>query len=155
MAEIIKPPHTVPWDQRKSVFLAGTIDNGQSEDWQSSVESSLSHLDILILNPRRDDWDSSWEQSIHNPDFKKQVDWELDGLNQVDIKFFYFAPNSKSPITLLEFGLHADTKNMILVCPEGYWRRGNLEIVAERFSIPLYDSIEQGMAVLLKSLVES
>ncbi|VAW62598.1 hypothetical protein MNBD_GAMMA11-2737 [hydrothermal vent metagenome] len=152
MATIVKPPEKVQWKSLKSVFLAGTIDNGNSTDWQSSLEQSLSDLDVLILNPRRDEWDATWAQPINNPVFKQQVEWELEGLERADYIFIYFAPNSQSPITLLELGLHARKQNIILVCPEGFWRRGNIEVVANRYNIPLYETIEEGRDVLIEQI---
>jgi len=151
--KIMKPPITVNWGKRKSIFLAGTIDNGESEDWQSLIEKSLSDLDILILNPRREIWNSTWEQSIKNIQFKEQVEWELNGLDGVDQIFIYFSPNSKSPISLLELGLYASSKKIIIVCPHGFWRRGNIEIVANRFDIPLYENLNEGLELLRKNLM--
>ena len=152
MATVFKPPMPPLIGEKKSVFLAGTIDNGKSADWQADVEVALADLDIAILNPRRNDWDSSWEQTIENEEFRVQVEWELDGLEQVDSILMYFAPNSLSPITLLELGLFARSKKVILISPSGFWRRGNLEVVANRFNIPLYDNLEEGISALIKYL---
>jgi len=152
MAVVVKPPNPVTWGQKPSVFLAGTIDNGNSVDWQSELEQALSSKDILILNPRRDEWDASWEQSIDNSVFRGQVEWELEGLEKADHHFFYFAGHSQSPITLLEFGLNVNKPNATLVCDKSFWRRGNIEVVANRYSVPLYNSLEEGIAQLLKRL---
>ena len=152
MAQVIKPPMTVGWNTKKSVFLAGTIDNGDSEDWQSLAENYLSDLDVLILNPRRDQWDSTWEQSISNPKFKEQVEWELEGLERVDQILIYFAPHSKSPISLLELGLNASKNNVTIICPQGFWRRGNIEVLAHRVNSPLYETLDEGLAQLRKRL---
>lgn len=148
MAKIIKPPHPIETEGKPSVFLAGTIDNGQAADWQAEVENSLGDQDIVILNPRREQWDSSWAQTIDNPQFKEQVDWELMGLDRADAIFMYFASGSQSPITLLEFGLHAASGKVILVSPPGFWRRGNLEVVAARYQVPLFEEIEAGLSCL-------
>jgi len=152
LLSIIKPPQIVKFDERVSIFLAGTIDNGDSVDWQSEVTKSLAGLDVLILNPRRDEWDSTWEQSITNPKFKEQVEWELDGLDSVDIIFLYFAPNSKSPISLLELGLYASSKKIIIVCPEDFWRLGNIEVVADRYQIPLFNNLNDGLTTLRQTV---
>ncbi|BBM83319.1 nucleoside 2-deoxyribosyltransferase domain-containing protein [Candidatus Uabimicrobium amorphum] len=153
MAEVIKAPEKVQWSNKKSIFLAGTIDNGQGIDWQSSVEQALSDLDITIFNPRRDDWDASWEQSIENPQFREQVEWELDHLDSSTLILMYFAPGSKSPVTLLEFGLHAVRDNLILVCEKGYWRRGNVEVVAARYGLPLYETLDHGLEIVREKLL--
>ncbi|KAA3657507.1 MAG: hypothetical protein DWQ04_27890 [Chloroflexi bacterium] len=152
MAQIIKPPTPFAHIEQPTVFLAGTIDNGTGPDWQSTVEQSLQDLDILILNPRRDEWDATWEQSIHNPQFKEQVTWELDGQEQADVILMYFAPGSKSPITLLELGLFAHTQKLFICCPPGFWRRGNIEVVASRYNLPFFDDLDTLITTLRQQL---
>jgi hypothetical protein len=142
---VIKPPHSVVKNSKKGyhkVFLAGTIEMGNSEDWQTKVTESLSDRPYTILNPRRDAWDASWEQKIENPQFYQQVNWELDALNKADIIILYLLPDSKSPISLLELGLYASSGKLLVCCPDGFWRKGNVEIVCERYNIPLYENIE-------------
>ncbi len=124
MARSLKPP--TPLDLapgERSLFLAGSIEMGRAEQWQETVEHALEDLEVAVLNPRRDDWDSSWTQSIDDPMFRAQVEWELAGLEQATVIAFYFSPGTKSPITLLELGLHAQSTRTIVCCPEGYWRR--------------------------------
>lgn len=147
MSTIIKAPNEYEEDGFK-VFLAGTIDNGDSIDWQKHTEEYLGDLDITILNPRRNDWDLNTKSTIDNPDFRKQVEWELDALSNADLIFFYFAPHSKSPITLLELGLYAEGSNIVLVCPEEFWRKGNVDIVAKRYGISVFENLESGLALV-------
>jgi len=144
--KVIKPPHSISENhQRKNaVFLAGSIEMGKAEDWQQKLEIYFEQLDdYTVLNPRRDDWDSSWKQSIDNPLFKEQVSWELEGLEKATAIIMYLSPETKAPISLLELGLHADSKKMLVCCPQGYWRKGNVEIVCERYSIPFYEQMDQ------------
>lgn len=139
MATVYKAPEATPEHNLVSIFLAGSIDQGAAEDWQALVTEGLLDFDLDIYNPRRDDWDWTWEQSIHNPKFKQQVTWELDHLERADVVCLYFDKNGKAPISLLEFGLFH--KKMIVCCPEGFWRKGNVDIVCERYHIPLVDNI--------------
>lgn len=134
-------------------FLAGTIDMGQSEDWQSEAVNSIEELypNNIILNPRRTDWDSSWEQKIDNPQFAEQVNWELQGLEDADIIIFNFLKDSKSPISFLELGLCSDYSGIYVCCPEGFYRKGNIDIVCQRYGIPVYENMDE----LIKSLNES
>jgi hypothetical protein len=125
----------------KKIFLAGTIEMGNSEDWQSKISESLSDKPYTILNPRRVDWDSSWTQEFENPQFYQQVTWELNALDKADIIILYLLPDSKSPISLLELGLYAASGKLLVCCPKGFWRKGNVDIVCERFNIPIYDNI--------------
>ena len=133
MSIIIKAPGSLPLTGGHSVFLAGSIEMGTAEDWQKRAEDYLKDLDIYIFNPRRDDWDSTWEQSIGNPKFREQVEWELQAMNQAFWILMYFSPGTKSPITLLELGLHAKSGKLFVCCPEGFWRKGNVDIICQQY----------------------
>lgn len=139
----IKPPAPIPFIDTEFVFLAGSIEQGIAGNWQAEVESSLLDLNGIILNPRRDAWDSSWVQDISNPQFHEQVSWELEGLEVASTILVYFDPNTKSPITLLELGLITRFPGKVIVCcPDGFWRKGNVDIVCERYNIKTATSLE-------------
>lgn len=146
----IKAPDTVPNKSgHKKIFLAGSIEMGAAENWQEKIVKKFKDEDITFLNPRRDDWDSSWEQDIRNAQFYEQVTWELKGLEMADIIVLYFDASTKSPISLLELGLHAREKKMIILCPKGFWRKGNVDVVSAFYGIEqvknmteLYKAIE-------------
>jgi hypothetical protein len=121
-----------------AVFLAGSIEMGVAEHWQARLAEALRGYAVVVLDPRRADWDASWRQSIDDPQFRTQVEWELAGLDRADVIAMWFDPATKSPITLLELGLHARGGKLVIGCPHGFWRRGNLEIVAQRYAIPLH-----------------
>jgi hypothetical protein len=123
------------------VFLAGSIEMGKAEDWQSKAADYFEHQGYGVFNPRRKDWDSSWTQEYENPQFYQQVNWELDALERADHILLYLVPETMSPISLLELGLHATNKNLYVVCPNGFWRKGNVDIVCNRFNIPLFESL--------------
>ncbi len=138
MARVIKSP--IPIDLangERSVFLAGSIEMGRAEAWQAEFELALADLPVAVLNPRRDEWDAAWEQAINNPLFRGQVEWELEGLERASVVAMYFAPTTQAPITLLELGLLARSGKLIVCCPPGFWRRGNVEVVCNRYQIPL------------------
>lgn len=143
----IKPPNDFKaylLSSRPSIFLAGSIEMGMAEDWQKRVVNSLKDVNCTILNPRRDVWDKTWVQSKDNPKFREQVEWELDGIESANAVFFYFDPNTKSPITLMELGLVAgsNTQFCYVCCPEGFWRKGNVDIVCERNDITMFESLD-------------
>lgn len=137
MAKVIKAPSRLIWDDEdgKSIFLAGSIEQGTAMKWQDMVCDELKKESVVILNPRRDDWDSTWVQKIDNPQFREQVEWELKAMDKANIIAMCFDPKTKSPITLLELGLHAESDKLIVFCPEGYWRKGNVDIVCRRYGI--------------------
>ena len=143
---IIKAPNKITYRVGEELmFLAGSIEMGNAEDWQAEIISLLPKDNTVILNPRRDDWDSSWEQSVNNPQFCEQVEWELDALEKAHIILMHFDPKTKSPITLLELGLFAIKKpeSLIVHCPDGYWRKGNVDMVCRRYGIQQVKTLEE------------
>lgn len=138
----LKPPAAIDLQEgERSLFLAGSIEMGRAEDWQSVVAAALSDLPIAILNSRRDAWDASWEQSIHNPLFRGQVEWELEGIERATVVAMYFHPDTQAPVSLLELGLSARSGKLVVCCPRGYWRRGNVEVVCARYGVETADDL--------------
>jgi hypothetical protein len=149
------PP--VPWTAppgTRTVFLAGSIEMGGADEWQTRLVASLAERrpDVVALNPRRKSWDSSWRQSIDEPQFREQVEWELDGLERADAIAMWFAPDTKAPVTLLELGLFARSGKVIVGCPDGFWRKGNVEIVCARYGAKLAHDWESFVTRLLEAL---
>ena len=142
---IYKPPMNVVTrdHKQKTVFLAGSIESDTPcQDWQKELSKKFDDCGWTVLNPRRDNWDPTWEQKFTNPNFYQQVNWELDGLELVDMIVMYFDPGTLAPISLLEFGLHAKSGKMRVICPEGFWRKGNVEITCAKYNVPLYENFE-------------
>lgn len=126
----------------RSLFLAGSIEMDAAPRWQDQLIAALADTDLVILNPRRDAWDGSWEQRARCEPFREQVEWELEGIERADRVCFYFAPGTQSPISLLELGLVARSGRAVVCCPEGFWRRGNVEIVCGRYGVELVEGLE-------------
>ena len=141
--EIQAPNEVILDTEYVNVFLAGSIEMGVAEKWQEKVIAALSDKPIRFLNPRRTDWDSSWSQDIHNEQFVEQVTWELNSLEMAQIVIMYFDPNTKSPISLLELGLHAKEQKLVVLCPEGFWRKGNVDVVCEFYGINQVDTFDE------------
>jgi hypothetical protein len=132
-----------PWSaDRPTVFLAGSIEMGAASPWQDQVIAAFADRAITILNPRRPDWDASWRQSIDDPRFREQVEWELHGLERATVVAMYFDPATRSPVTLIELGLTAASGRLVVGCPHGFWRRGNLEVVCARHGVALHDDLD-------------
>lgn len=142
---IYKPPANISKRNitKKSVFLAGSIEMGVAVDWQADLGLYFLEKGWDVFNPRRDDWDSSWIQSYENPNFFQQVSWELNALEVCTMIVMNFVPDTISPISLLELGRYATSGKMHVVCPHGYFRKGNVEVICDRDKIPLYDSLDK------------
>ena len=139
---IIKAPNKIPVNPKETmIFLAGSIEMGKAENWQDRISKALDNC--IILNPRRDDWDSSWTQRMDNPKFREQVEWELDAMDSADRIIMYFDRNTKSPISLLELGLYASSGKLVVCCPNGFWRKGNVEIICNRYKIKMVETLEE------------
>lgn len=138
----IKAPHDYSATTRPRVFLAGSIEMGSAEDWQAKAARILLDNGITVLNPRRDDFDPNAEQSIEDDYFRGQVEWELRALEDADAILLYFAPDTKSPISLLELGLFARSGKLVVCCPEGFWRKGNVDVMCAEYGIRQTPTVE-------------
>jgi hypothetical protein len=152
---IIKSPGSINsiGQNRLSVFLAGSIETGKVVYWQKQLEDEFADReDIVLYNPRRESWDSTWTQDINNAQFKEQVEWELNAMEAADLIIMYFASETQSPVTLLELGLFARSGKLIVCCPEGFWRKGNVDIVCDKYEVQQVSTIEEIVqAIYLKS----
>ena len=153
MNKVIYSPNRIQPPKGACVFFAGSIEMGKAEDWQSSLGDKLAEMPEVaaIFNPRRKDWDSSWVQSIDNPQFNEQVNWELDHLEIADVVFMNFIPDTQSPITLAELGLLLGLQKTLLVicCPDGFWRQGNVEIMAHREGLRIFRDYDEAVSALI------
>lgn len=131
-----------------SIFLAGSIEMGKAEEWQKKIVDSVPNLPYIFFNPRRDDWDNSWAQKKSDKNFRQQVEWELEALETADFIVMYFDPETQSPISLLELGLHARDGKLIVICPEGFWKKGNVDVTCEYYNVRQVESIDEFIDML-------
>lgn len=123
-----------------NLFLGGTIDNGESLDWQGALTDELCSSDtvhpIMIYNPRR----VEWPNGDNKEEIGKQINWELYHLERADLIVMNILGNSKSPISLMEIGLFAKEHKLIVFCNPNFYRYDNVRIVCERYKVPLYNT---------------
>ena len=132
----VTPGNNVQYDEFKfKVFLAGTIDNGDSTNWQKEVIDKLDE-DLVIFNPRRD----NWKKDATQQDLEEQIKWEQEHLEEADLIIMYLADNSKSPISLLELGLYGKNNKMIVFCTDNFYRYTNIRLTCERYNILLMNT---------------
>lgn len=151
---LVKPPHEIP-NSGFLIFCAGSIEMGVAEPWADKVAEALKDSDATLLNPRRNFWDQNWNASADDKNFAGQVNWELDGLEKSDLIIMYFDPTTKSPISLLELGLFGRDGKMIVCCPEGFWKKGNVDLVCRKYGIQQVNSIDELIAEVQKRLYPS
>ena len=146
-------------DDRFDIFVAGSIENGKAIDWQKHFKEELEKMrpqhSVGLFNPRRDNWDPTWGEDEANPELIKQIEWELDHLEQVDLIVMFLQPGTISPISLLELGLFAKAvykceKQMIVLCPSGFHRKTNIDVVCDYYDI----SVAKNMEDLIKKTKE-
>ena len=125
-----------------SIFLAGTIDNGDSYNWQSEFIEKLKntnsyiYTDYTVFNPRRENWD----KTATYQDQVNQIEWEHRYLDLSDVIIMNILPNSKSPISLMEIGLYAQSDKLMVFCTPEFYRYANVETVCKKYNIPLYNT---------------
>lgn len=122
-----------------SIFLAGSIDMGGAEDWQAEMIEELQGDVDFIFNPRRPNWDNSWGTGADDPNLNIQVHWELEAIENSDVVAFYFSKDSKAPITFMELGFAGSNREDVIVfCPDGFYRQGNVEIFCQKYKVPFF-----------------
>ena len=145
--KIFKPPYE--WDNGTytidgitplNLFIAGTIDGGESINHQQAIIDELNSCDtvhpIMIYNPRREDW----TDGDSHEEIDKQINWELYHLERADLIIMNILGNSKSPISLMEIGLFAKENKLIVFCNPNFYRFDNVRIVCKRYNVPLYET---------------
>ena len=141
MKQIIKPDgENQVIENDITIFLAGTIDDGNSINWQTETVDKIKCNNCTIFNPRNDNWNP--KASID--DVIKQIDWEQDYLLRSDIILFNFLSKSLSPITLLELGqvLSHSGIEIFVCCPISYFRFTNVRHMCRRSNIPFFERFD-------------
>lgn len=122
-----------------SVFLAGTIDDGQSANWQRELINKIySGLpdSVIVFNPRRD----NWNKNANVDTLREQINWEQEHLLNSSIIVMVLLDDSKSPVSLMELGEFCDSQKIVVFCTENFYRFENVKDLCERFEIPLFET---------------
>jgi hypothetical protein len=122
-----------------SVFLAGTIDDGQSANWQRElINKTYSELpdNMIVFNPRRDNWNKNADVYT----LREQINWEQEHLLNSSIIVMVLLDDSKSPVSLMELGEFCDSQKIVVFCTENFYRFENVKDLCERFEIPLFET---------------
>ena len=104
---IVAPSEEKVKSNAVKVFLGGTIDSGNSEDWQKEIcKEFIDNKEYVIFNPRRDEWPNDGSSEVI-----KQIKWEHKRMDESDIIVMNILPDSKSPISLMEIGMYNESGN--------------------------------------------
>jgi hypothetical protein len=154
--QVVMAPNHPTITGKKTIFLAGTTSPTGEADWRQILSAALSTLPITIFNPFRPDW-KGWVEDLSDPNFKEQVEWELEMQDKADIIALYFHPITLAPISLLELGLCARAKKAIVVCPggpDGYKKRGNVQAVCARYGLRLVGTTDELRDAIIERLAD-
>jgi hypothetical protein len=150
-SQVIRAPQRLPPQHNKSIFLAGTTDS----NWREHLIGDLKEYPLTIYEPFRKDWDSTWKEDISDERFTTQVQWELEMQEKADLVIVFFSAEAKAPVSLIELGLCARAKTetaaaaaaaaaaAIIVCEEGFWKKGNVQVVCRRYGLGFLESGDQ------------
>ena len=139
-----------------SIFLAGTIDNGDSKNWQAEVIYGLikeyAKYDLTIYNPRRD----RWNKIASEEELMYQINWEQDKLNQSNIIVMVLLDDSKSPVSLMELGEFCQSEKLVVFCTESFYRYANVLNLCNRCWIPFHNTTDTSEIIeQLKEILNS
>jgi len=126
------PSDLVPNPDEISIFLAGSIEMGKAKPWQDAVASQIArrtNQPIAFYNPRRaEDFTPDMEQ--------EQIKWEQERLTSCDYIFMHIQGDTKSPISLLEFGEFIGNGKLFVDVPKDFYRYNNVLLTAEQVGFP-------------------
>ena len=142
-----------PADCDYAIFLGGTIEGGTGVDWQKELSTLLKEVlpndvNINVYNPRRPHWDQNCDVNERI----NQIKWEHYYLDRSNIIVMNLMEDSKSPISLMEIGMCANSGNLLVFCPKSFYRYENIYCVCRKYGIPLYDT--NNVNVIAEKVIE-
>ena len=169
--DIYYPPNIPTADPKEAnsiqIFLAGSIEQGKAENWQEKLikdlgtlklsnilsENDLCRTSLTIYNPRRPDWNPNLPQDAMNATLQEQIIWELDHLEKANLICLYLDPNTTSPISLLELGIHMRSGKIVVCCPPGFYRKANIDLTCHKYGVNVSDSYQDFYQKLKEKIV--
>lgn len=115
------------------IFLAGSIQPDKPIPWHEPTAHAImrkinklpNHLDFTVyfINPTNN--------TEYTPEITdKQINWEQNMINKSDYILMYLDPDSKSPISLLEFGENIASGKLFVSCSKRFHGYPNIRSVA-------------------------
>ncbi len=77
-------------------------------------------------------------------------------MEAADVLAVYFGSNTEAPITLMELGLAAREKGKkcVVACVDGYKKKGNVQVVCDRYGIEMVNNEEELAREVVRKLKE-
>lgn len=133
---IVAPSEEKVNNNKIKIFLGGTIDSGQSENWQKKIcKDFINEKDFILFNPRRDNWPNEGSSEVI-----KQIKWEHKRMDESDYIIINILPDSKSPISLMEIGMYNESGKLLVFCTDKFYRYDNVKVVCEKYKIKLFET---------------
>lgn len=126
------------------VFLAGTSEHFGESGWREGVVESLEKVGAVIVSPRPAggcDYGAETELELEN-----RKDWERQAMDSADYILFNFVPGRESSVSLMELGLYASTRKLVVSCPQGYSRLSSVRHTCRVSSVPLYSGLDDAVS---------
>jgi len=131
-------------DNLRSIFLAGSMDHRQEHSWRDEIIGEFgSHHIFDPTHAQHDD--------LSNAELKHHIMWELEAMQQSDFILLNFLKDSKSPISLVELGLYAQSGKLIVVCPQEFYKHNYVHILCEKYSTPIFNTLKEAKTLLKNS----
>jgi len=135
-----------------TVFLSGSLSiNDTSIYWRRKLIACLGPMDcdVAFLNPHRDDL-------IEDPScqyYMEHVEWVMKCLNTADQLVFYFDPKVETTVSMMELAAIASNRNVIICCPDKFWKSTIVNVICNEFDVPIFKTIEETAAFLKKRIL--
>lgn len=146
-----------PWYPTTSIFLAGATNVAWRETFLAGLRGLHStgetpYPSTTVYDPFQPNWTADWKEDLGDGRFKRQLEWELEKQDNAAIVAVFFDGRSQSPVSLLEFGLCARSGKAVVGCDRGFWKRGNVQAVCQRYGVPMADDLNGLVTLVLDKL---
>lgn len=140
--KVFKALDKIDNSNKKSIFLAGSIDKRKGLNWRNEVIEFFKDRNFDIYDPQREDWDGTWKNDLTDTRFSEQTNWEMEAMKKAGLIIMNFLPQYSSSVSLLELGLFAASKKVMVCCPADFDKSGNVQFICNAYNIPSFKTIK-------------
>ena len=127
---------------KQYVFLAGSIDLYLSTNWRAEIINKIGQT-FHFFDPT-----IASHNELTDVEMKNHINWELDAMNMADKIILHFLPTAKSPISLVELGLYATSKKLIVICPKLFYKSRYVYTLCEKYNVPVFENLDESLSML-------